>query len=134
MNKKGYIIHIDFGFILGITPGNLNFESVPFKLTREYVDLMDGKDSEMFTYFKSMIFKGIASLQPYAEEFITLLNIMRIESDLPCFYKFDVNQFRQRFEPDASFEQVNLYLIKVLNRLWIMQKDWWERVQRVLDQ
>ena len=41
------------GFILGITPGNLNFESVPFKLTKEYIDLMDGKDSEMFFFYKN---------------------------------------------------------------------------------
>lgn len=41
----GNVIHIDFGFILGMSPGGINFESSPFKLTEEYVILMGGKDS-----------------------------------------------------------------------------------------
>jgi phosphatidylinositol 4-kinase len=40
---EGNIIHIDFGFILGMAPGSLNFETSPFKFTAEYVDLMGGK-------------------------------------------------------------------------------------------
>ena len=33
LDMNGNIIHIDFGFILGISPGNLRFENAPFKLT-----------------------------------------------------------------------------------------------------
>jgi phosphatidylinositol kinase/protein kinase (PI-3 family) len=39
INRRGQLIHIDFGFILGISPGNMNFETAPFKLTSEMVDL-----------------------------------------------------------------------------------------------
>ncbi len=40
------MIHIDFGFILSTSPGGINFENAPFKLTevkilsKEYMDLM----------------------------------------------------------------------------------------------
>ena len=33
IDNEGNIIHIDFGFILGMSPGGINFESSPFKLT-----------------------------------------------------------------------------------------------------
>lgn len=33
IDAYGHIIHIDFGFMLAISPGGINFESAPFKLT-----------------------------------------------------------------------------------------------------
>lgn len=33
IDSDGHVIHIDFGFMLGVSPGGLNFESAPFKLT-----------------------------------------------------------------------------------------------------
>jgi phosphatidylinositol kinase/protein kinase (PI-3 family) len=33
MDAYGHIIHIDFGFMLVTSPGGINFESAPFKLT-----------------------------------------------------------------------------------------------------
>ena len=39
-------VHIDFGFLLSNSPGkNIGFESAPFKLTREWVDVMGGTAS-----------------------------------------------------------------------------------------
>ena len=33
VDMNGFLIHIDFGFILCISPGNINFETAPFKMT-----------------------------------------------------------------------------------------------------
>jgi phosphatidylinositol 4-kinase len=41
-----------------LSPGNVSFESAPFKLTKEYVELMDGVNSDKFFYFKSLLAKG----------------------------------------------------------------------------
>ena len=50
------MIHIDFGFLLGTSPGSINFENAPFKLTKEYVDLMGGLESPNYAYFKGLIY------------------------------------------------------------------------------
>jgi len=56
MDVAGHIIHIDFGFMLSNSPGGVNFEAAPFKLTRELLEIMDsnseGHASEIFDYFK----------------------------------------------------------------------------------
>ena len=56
LDDAGHVIHIDFGFMLSNSPGGVNFESSPFKLTRELLEVMEsnaeGYDSELFSYFK----------------------------------------------------------------------------------
>lgn len=40
LDEDGHIIHIDFGFMLSNSPGGVNFESAPFKLTRELLEVI----------------------------------------------------------------------------------------------
>ena len=87
IDAQGHIIHIDFGFLFGTSPGGgwINFENAPFKLTSEYLELMGGKDSEMFAYFKILLWTGFLELRKYANDIVYLVEIMREGSDLPCF-------------------------------------------------
>jgi len=80
IDSSGHIIHIDFGFLLGTNPGGINFESAPFKLTQEYVDIMGGYNSDMFTYYKMLMFNGLMELRKYVKDIIYLIQIMSVSS------------------------------------------------------
>lgn len=57
LDGEGHLVHIDFSFMLAHSPGGLNFEASPFKLTRELLEVMDsdadGRASDCFNYFKA---------------------------------------------------------------------------------
>lgn len=63
LDDVGHVVHIDFGFMLSNSPGGVNFESAPFKLTRELLEVMDsnseGKASELFDYFKVCVWREL---------------------------------------------------------------------------
>ena len=68
IDADGHIIHIDYGFILGDSPGfNMNFENAPFKLTREYLDVMGGVDSAEFRMFEDLFVRGFFALQRFVD-------------------------------------------------------------------
>ena len=38
--RDGHIVHIDFGFFFSIAPGGITFESSPFKMTKDFHQLV----------------------------------------------------------------------------------------------
>jgi phosphatidylinositol kinase/protein kinase (PI-3 family) len=86
LDGKGHVVHVDFGFMLSNSPGNMNFEAVPFKLTKEYLDVMGGHRSKAFMKFKSLMVKGFLALREHAEQIISFVEMTMISGiDLPCF-------------------------------------------------
>ena len=114
LDKDGCIIHIDFGFILGISPGgNMNFENAPFKMTRDYVNLMGGIESSIFLYFKSLFLRGLFAARRKVDVIANLIEAMGLGVPMPCFngrnLKEIINLFKDRcFVKFSEFEIVNL--------------------------
>lgn len=67
---------------------------------------MGGLDSDMFQYYKMLMVKGVMELRKHVEGIVYLLNIMRQESDLPCFENFDEKVFRDRFKERFTDKEV----------------------------
>lgn len=61
IDRVGHIMHIDFGFMLGIAPGGaFSLErDCPFKLTTELVELMGGDESKGFKTFRRLFLDGV---------------------------------------------------------------------------
>jgi len=101
IDGEGHIIHIDFGFCLSVSPGNMGFETAPFKFTQEYLDIMGGFEDPMFYYFKVLLLKGFEVLKKFCDEIWCVVDIMK-NAELPCFYKFDFAGFKDRFHRFTS--------------------------------
>lgn len=72
-------MHIDFGFFLQNSPGNMGFESAPFKFTQEYLEIIGGQESDMFEYFKSLMIRGLIEVRKHLDELIDLIKIMAVQ-------------------------------------------------------
>ncbi|CAG9534352.1 unnamed protein product [Cercopithifilaria johnstoni] len=110
LDSEGHLIHIDFGYILSISPKNLGFETSPFKLTREMVDVMGGVDSDMFGYYKILILKGLLATRKHYEQIISIVEIMINGSQLPCFRggSNTVRLLKDRFHMNYTEEQLRM--------------------------
>lgn len=63
LTAEGHVVHIDFGFMLTNSPGNMQFEKAPFKLTQDFVDLLGGPRSSMFRSFRALCVKSYLALR-----------------------------------------------------------------------
>ncbi|CAD8205941.1 unnamed protein product [Paramecium octaurelia] len=116
IDDRGHIIHIDFGFLLQTSPGGVNFESAPFKLTQEYVELMKGRESDYFGYFKTLMTKGFLALKKYVIEIENFFKIMVEKSDLPCFGNLDLKAFTNRFQLNATDQEIMGLVDRLINQ------------------
>eukprot|EP00762_Andalucia_godoyi_P007279 ANDGO_08058.mRNA.1 Phosphatidylinositol 4-kinase beta 1 len=115
MDKEGHVIHIDFGFMLSRSPGNINFEGEGFKLSAEFVELMDGVESDLFNYFRVLLLRGFLECRKHMDRVVSIVELMIPDKSMPCFSKDGgtetVEELRQRFNlglPEANFiEWVN---------------------------
>jgi hypothetical protein len=85
IDREGNIVHIDFGFLLGNSPGGVGFESAPFKLTTEMMDVMGGPDGEMFNnYFRPLVYMCFQAATKHKEKILSIIRMMS-GINFPCF-------------------------------------------------
>ena len=135
IDEFGHIVHIDFGFILKISPGgNMRFERPGFKMTEEMIDVMGSRNSESFEYFKGLIIKGYLAVREYAESFITMIKLME-NSGLTCFRKGAVKDFIKRFylnmNLNEAIKKMNEKISRANNSFFTL---WYDRIQLMQQQ
>ncbi|KAI5756009.1 hypothetical protein M8J77_021365 [Diaphorina citri] len=115
LSGEGHLIHIDFGFILSLSPRNLGFETSPFKLTLEVVQVFGGVD--MFCYFKILMLQGLIAARKHMDKILSLVEIMRSGSQLPCFKSgaATVQNLKNRFHMNLTEEQLQVLIDKLVD-------------------
>ncbi|KAG8720812.1 Phosphatidylinositol 4-kinase pik1alpha (PI4-kinase)(PtdIns-4-kinase) [Ceratobasidium sp. 394] len=125
LDREGHLIHIDFGFMLSNSPGNMGFESAPFKLPLEYVDVLGGVEAEPFLEFKRLFLEGFLAVRKHSDRIITLVDLMQKDSAFPCFAAFGEQtseMLRDRFQSSLTTalvkEHVERLIVTSLGSAW----------------
>ena len=110
LHTSGCIVHIDFGFLLSNSPGkNLGFETAPFKLTNEMVELIGGVGSPWFRYFSMLVVRGFQEARKHREKLLLIVEAFYkgTRGSLPCFRagRATIEQLEGRFHPEMSHQQ-----------------------------
>lgn len=116
VDAEGHLIHIDFGFILGLSPGGVGFEAAPFKFPRDYIDILGGMDSDGYQEFRTLMQQGFRDIRKHAERFILLVELMQRDSHLPCFALGDqaAAQLRDRFQLGLTAAQCDEFIDRLI--------------------
>lgn len=48
------------------------------QLTQEFVEVMDGENSDMFQYFKILILRGLIAARKHCDQIIHVVELMRM--------------------------------------------------------
>ncbi|CAG8472314.1 2360_t:CDS:10 [Dentiscutata erythropus] len=125
LDDEGHIIHIDFGFILDIAPGGINFESSPFKLTTEMIQVMGGSaDVQQFKWFSELCIKAYLAVRPYAENICQCVGLM-LGSGLPCFKGETLKRLRERFQLDKTERRAADFMIVKIHQSFENKRTVW---------
>lgn len=111
IDEYGHLIHIDFGFIFDWSPGkDMRFESAPFKLTQEFIDILGGCiTAPAFRLFESKVLQGYLAVRAHSDHFLALTELM-IYSGFPCFKTFSLSNLEQRFRRDLSQAEAAVWM------------------------
>ncbi|ORM39510.1 Phosphatidylinositol 4-kinase [Babesia sp. Xinjiang] len=135
LDSEGHVIHIDYGFCLSNTPGNISFETSPFKLTKEYVDVMGGETSDNFDYFKALVIRGLLEARKHMDRIVLLVEMMTDAYKMPCFaagttYTMDMlkERFMLNLSEDVCIDRIVAMIEESLNNFTTVQYDNFQRL------
>ena len=116
IDNKGHLIHIDFGFLLSNAPGKgIKFETAPFKLSKDLIDVMGGTNSKNFEEFKKLMRKGFTAVNKHRHKISILVEMMWCGhgKQLDCFEKGQdaINELKARLNPKDDLKKNDIIRI-----------------------
>jgi len=137
LTNRGHLVHIDFGFVFLSSPGkNSGFESAPFKLTSDFVDVMDGPDSHAFDKFRELCYRTFLELRKHCYQIILVVEMLQEGGeDLQCFCgqpERAIEELRQRFRLDLNDRACKQYVDGLIDEsIGNWRTSLYDRYQRV---
>jgi hypothetical protein len=126
IDDEGNLIHIDFGFLFSRSPGNMNFEKVPFKFTGEFLEILEGLNSSIFREFQKLFYQGFCAIRKNIWMLTCFVDIYILtNSDLHCFSsgEFISNEIKKKFLIDQDVFEEDIQ--NFTNELILISLDNW---------
>ena len=121
LDDEGHFFHIDFGFVLGHSTGKGiggMVESAPWKLTAEYIELLDGPGSDVYTKYCAGCVAAMKAARQQGEAICTMVEITGTRSNFPCFMHAPVEQIvprlRERLLMHKADDEVEAETMRLL--------------------
>ena len=125
INKDNRIIHVDFAFILGYLPGNLNLEASSFKMSEDFVFLLKGKKTQSFDNLREIFTRGFLILRKNLGKVVKIAKFFILEAHSKNRNKSKLLEFIKRF--GLKFKSVNS--IRYCHRLFKDSLEDWRTIQ-----
>jgi phosphatidylinositol 4-kinase len=126
IDTRGHLVYIDFGFAMGMAPGHeFSMEKAPFKLTKEFVEVMGGVGSACYKEFERIFVRGMEEARKNSQIALGMVEIMMYKSNYPCFsgWRYGKGRALARFEkrlmikvPENQLKRKALRLIRKSRR------------------
>jgi len=125
INKDNRIIHVDFAFILGYLPGNLNLEASSFKMSEDFVFLLKGKETQSLDNLREIFTRGFLILRKNLGKIVKIAKFFILEGQSKNRNKSKLFEFIKRF--GLKFKSVNS--IRCCHRLFKDSLEDWRTKQ-----
>ncbi|AFZ80837.1 phosphatidylinositol 4-kinase family protein [Theileria equi strain WA] len=99
MTRDGFLVHVDFSYIFGADPTPL--VQPPFKLSREFMGLLGGKESSLYKLFTKKFTCIFCILRSHSSEILNLL-YASLSSKLPNLSLRAIVEVEMRFKLDLK--------------------------------
>ena len=92
---------------------------------------MDGIDSEMFMYFKSLLIKGFHCVKQHLDDILMIVEVMIKDSKMPCFVKPKnvINEIKMRINGDGNEEDNECEYFELVERIVKGSANNWRTMQ-----
>ncbi len=93
-------------------------EKAPFKLTLEFVEALNGLDSDLFKQYRAAVAAALLEARRHADALCRMMEIMAHQSNYPAF-KYNssaISDFRDRLHLDVADDQVPALADRLINQ------------------
>lgn len=128
IDTQGRLMHIDFGFVMGMAPGHeFSMERAPFKFPKEYVEVMGGLNDPCYKEFERLFVEGFKAARSNSQIALGLVEIMMYQSNYPCFTgsRYGGGKSLRRFEKRLMLNISNKHIEKRALNLIRKSYDHW---------